>query len=198
MIKGWPVGSLFGLMAVVVYVCLTAAAWLQYPDSYSPLAKSLSDLGDPTQNLSGAALYNTGGILLGTLLVPFYLSIRRWNTGERILNILVFAAQAVGLLSSVGLVLSCVFTLGTNSLAHGAWASEAFFFSLFFWIFSAFAQLRNPGAIKWMAYFGLMPLTINIVLSFIPGLGFLGEWFSVGFFLVYIVLLAYNTRVMAR
>jgi hypothetical protein len=198
MIKGWPVGSLFGLLAVMVYVCLTLAACLQYPGSYSPLAKSLSDLGDSTQNPSGATLYNTGGILLGTLLVPFYLSLRRWNTGDRILKILVIGAQAVGLLSSVGLVLSCVFPLGINSLAHGAWAGEAFFFSIFFWIFSAFAQLRNPGAIKWMAYFGLLPLTMNIVVPFIPGAGLLGEWFSVSLFLVYVVLLAYNTRIMAR
>jgi hypothetical protein len=198
MMKHWPAGSLFGLLAVVAYVCLTLIAGLHYPGSYSPLAKSLSDLGDPTQSPAGAAFYNTGGILLGTLLVPFYLSLRRWNTGDRTLKVLVIGAQAVGLLSSVGLVLSCVFPLGIDSLAHGAWAGEAFFFSMFFWIFSAFAQLRNPGAVQWMAYFGLLPLTINIVLPFIPRAAFLGEWFSVDFFLVYVVLLAYNTRVMAH
>jgi hypothetical protein len=198
MIKGWPVGSLFGLLAVATYTCLTLVAGLQYPVSYNPLVKSLSDLGDPTQNPSGATFYNTGGILLGTLLFPFYLSLRRWNTGERILKVLVIAAQAVGLLSSVGLVLSCVFPLGVNGMAHSAWAGEAFFFSMFFWIFSAFAQLRNPTAIKWMAYFGLLPLTINIALTFIPEAALLGEWFSVALFLVYVVLLAYNTRVMVR
>jgi hypothetical protein len=197
MIKRWPIFPLCGILAVLVYVVLSLVAYRHYPGSYSPMTKSLSDLGDPTQNPSGAIFYNSGGILLGLLLVPFYLGMKLWNTGEKRLKILIAGGQAGGLISSAGLVLSFILLQSKNFAAHGIWAGEAFFFSLFFWIFSAFAMLRNPQAVKWVAYFGWLPLVLNIVLFSILGISFLSEWFSVGLFLVYVLLLSYNTRVMA-
>ncbi len=196
MIRRWPLGALFGILAILAYAALTLASCLQYPAHYNPLIRALSDLGDPLQNPSGAVFYNTGGILLGLLLVPFYLGMHNWNTGSRMLAILITGAQATGIISSAGLVLSCVYPLGKYHLLHGLFVGAAFMASTAFWVFSSFAQLRTPGAVRWMGYFGLLPLLGNIVFFFIPGAGFLSEWISVTFFLAYIALLSYNSSVI--
>jgi len=196
MIKRWPIGSLFGIMAVVVYITMGFVSFLHYPAAYSPLHNALSQLGASTLNPSGAIFYDLGGIMLGALLIPFYLGMSRWNTGGKPLKILIVAAQIGGIVSSLGLVWSCVFPAGPQINLHVLGASSAFISSIFFWIFTAFALLRIPLSIKWMAYFGYLPLVSNIVLAFVPAGRFLIEWVSVGFFLVYVVLLSYNSRVM--
>ena len=198
MIKRWPVGSLFGILAVFIYVTLGFISFSQYPAAYSPLHNALSQLGAPSLNPSGAIFYDLGGILLGALTIPFYLGMSRWNTGDKFLRVLIAAAQVAGILSSLGLAWSCVFTAGANIALHALGAGAAFLSSMFFWIFVAFALLRIPSSIKWMAYFGYLPLVSNIVLALIPAGRFLIEWVSVGLFLVYVVLLSYNSRVMSQ
>lgn len=197
MIKRWPVGSLFGILAVVGYIILTVISYLYYPTAYSPLSSALSQLGDPLLNPSGAVFYDLGGILLGFLLVPFYLGMNGWNTGEYRQKILIAGGQAVGILSSLALILSCLFPAGTYTAVHALSAGSAFLTSIFFWIFSAFSMLRNPASVKWIPYFGYLPLLSNIILAFVPAGRFLIEWVSVFMFLVYVVLLAYNGRAMS-
>jgi hypothetical protein len=196
MTKKLPAGSVCGIAAVISYIILTLAAYLRYPEHINPQIRALSDLGSPLQNPSGYMLYNIGGIIMGLLLIPFYISLNHWKTENRTASFLVTAAQITGIISSTGLILSCIFSVDTNNLLHGISASTAFISSTFFWIFSSFAQLKIPGAIKWMGYFGLLPLVINISLYFIPESGFISEWFSVGIFLVYIEMLVYETRVI--
>lgn len=196
MINKWPVGSLFGFTAVAVYLVLAAVAYFLYPESYSPLGNYLSDLGNPLANPDGAFFYNLGGSLLGALLIPFYLGMRAWNTGEKISSILVITAIAAGMASSAFLIFSCIFPVGTHTSLHGIFATAAFGTSILFWVASAFALLRNPRAIKWIAFFGYLPIFGNIVLAFLPEGRNLSEWVSVLMFLVYVVLLAFNTRVI--
>jgi len=120
----------------------------------------------------------------------------RWNTGAKLVKVLIIAAQAAGIISSLGLVWSCLFPVGPAIDLHILGVSITFISSIFFWIFIAFAIIRIPSAIKWMAFFGWLPVTGNIVLSLIPAGRILNEWVSVGFFLVYVVLLSYNGRVI--
>lgn len=196
MFKRWPVASIFGIMAVAVYSVLSFVSYLHFPAAYSPLHNALSQMGAPSLNPSGAVYYDLGGILMSALLVPFYLGMRRWNTGDRLLRILITGAQVAGIISSLGLAWSCVFTAGPDITLHVMGAGTAFISSVFFWIFMAFTLLRIPESIKWMAYFGYLPLASNTVLAVIPAGRFLIEWVAVGFFLVYVVMLCFNGRVI--
>jgi hypothetical membrane protein len=196
MIKRWPIGSLFGIAAVAVYVILGIISFLHYPDAYSPLHNALSELGATSQNPSGAIFYNLGGILCGILLIPFYIGLGKWNTGDRLLKILILVAQISGIVSSAGLAWSCFFPVGVNTSMHVLGAGTAFVASLPFWVCIAFVILRTPGAIRWMAYFGYLPLIGNTVLAFFPAGRTLIEWTSVGLFMFYVVMLSYNNRVI--
>jgi hypothetical protein len=190
MIKRRLLRSVFGIIAVLAYILLTLISFLHYPSVFSPLNSSLSQLGDPLLNTSGAIFYNLGGILLGFLLIPFYIGMNSWNTGEYRQKILTVGGQSVGILSSLALVVSCLFPAGTHSSVHVLSAGCAGLTSFFFWIFSAFSMLRNPASVKWLPYFGYLPLASIFVLAFIPGEKFLIEWVSVFLFLVFVVLLA--------
>jgi hypothetical protein len=101
-----------------------------------------------------------------------------------------------GILSSLALISSCVFPAGTYTSIHVVSAGITGVTSVFFWIFSAFAMLRNPATVKWIPYFGYLPVISNGITYFITKDRFLFEWVSVSLFLVYVVLLAYNLKVM--
>jgi hypothetical protein len=196
MSKTWPRGSISGILAVLAYITLVFVAYLRYPAAYSPLASALSQLGDPLLNPSGAVFYNVGGSLLGLLLIPFYLSLSGWNTGERGQAVLTAGSQTAGVISSLALVSSCVFPAGTHTPIHVASAGTAGITSLFFWIFSGFAMLKNPARAKWLPYFGYLPLAGIAVVALVLRQRFMVEWVAVLLFLVYIALLASSSRVM--
>ena len=190
-------GSLLGIPAVASYIILTFIAYLHYDTAYSPLTNALSQLGDPLLNPSGGIFYNAGGIMLGMLLIPFYLSMSGWNTGERSQTILTTGAQIAGILSSFGLISSCIFPAGTHTPIHVASVSIAWITSLFFWIFSGFSMLKNPARIRWLPYFGYLPLTAIIILTFVLKETYMVEWVSVFLLLVYIVLLSFSSGRMS-
>ena len=185
-------------MAAPAYLLLAFIAYLHYPTPYSPLDNALSQLGSPPLNPTGAVFYNLGGILLGLLLIPFYLSLGGWNTGARSQRMLTLGAQATGIISSLALLLSCLFPAGTFPALHGPAAGTAMLTSVFFWIFSAFSMLKNPARPKWVPYFGYLPLISICLLIFVLKERFLVEWVGVGFFLVYVVLLTSYGRRMNK
>jgi hypothetical membrane protein len=196
--KYWPAGSICGILAVAAYIALGFTAYLFYPLSYSPQSNALSQLGSPPLNPSGAIFYNLGGILLGLMLIPFYLGMSRWNTGDRSQKMLTAGAQTAGIASSLALISSCVFPAGTHTPIHAASAGTAGITSMFFWIFSGFALLKNPARIRWLPYFGYVPLAGILLLVFALKQRFLVEWAAVGFFLLYVILLSLNGRAMSR
>jgi hypothetical protein len=196
--KYWPTGSICGILAVAAYIAMGFTAYLFYPVSYSPLTNSLSQLGSPPLNPSGDIFYNLGGILLGLLLLPFYLGMSLWNTGGRSQKMLIAGAQTAGIASSLALISSCIFPVGAYTPVHAVSAGIAGTTSMFFWIFSGFALLKNPARIKWLPYFGYLPLASILFLVFALKQRFLVEWVAVGLFLLYVILLCLNAKAMSR
>ena len=192
----WPISSLFGILAVILYLTFTAISYLYYPEPYGPLTNSLSSLGNPQQNPSGAIFYNAGCILLGVALIPFYLGLRHWNTGENKMKVLLAAAQITGVLSSLSVILAAVFPPGPHTATHGFWAGMLFLAMAFFWVLSAFALLEHPSSIRWIAYYGYLVIVVIIVAGVFPGFRTASEWVIVALFLGYVVMLSYNTRVI--
>jgi hypothetical membrane protein len=189
-----PINWLFGIMAVIIYLTFTFISRLYYPGPYGPLTNSLSDLGNPQQNPSGATFYNTGCILMGLTLIPFYLGLRHWNTGEKKMKVLLIAGQITGMFSSLSIILASVFPPGPHTATHGFWAGMLFISTAFFWVFSAFSLLRHPASIKWIAYYSFLPLIAIAIAAVIPDGRFVGEWVTVAMFMSYVIMLSYNAR----
>jgi hypothetical membrane protein len=194
----WPLSSVAGLAASVVYLIFTLIAFLFYPGQYSPQMNWLSDLGNPQANPSGAIFYNTGCIATSLLLAVFYIGLRRWNTGEKRMKILLTVAIAAGLLSSVFLILSAVFPLGPHTSLHSFWSKMVSVFLGFFLTFSATALMKNGSFTKWIAYYAFLAAAVNFVYGVFLHYVFAAEWVSIGMFIVYAILLSYNSRARAK
>ena len=184
--------SIAGITAVLLYMVFSLIAFLYFPTAYSPFANWLSDLGNPTKNPSGAIFYKLSGILTSIALVPFFLGLYRWNTGEKKIRILLVVAQVSGILFAASFIMTALFPLGVNDSIHSLFSIMLFIFIGFFELFSASAIRRIPNRVKWVPYFGFSIAAVNFMLgvSFNFVDFFVGEWIMIGMFIAYILILA--------
>jgi hypothetical membrane protein len=194
----WPVASIAGIAAAVVYLIFALIASLKYPSSYSPLTNWLSDLGNPLANPSSAIFYRLGCTLSGVALMLFYAKLSIWNTGARRTRALLTIAQCAGVLSAVSLILTAVFPLGTSTRMHSLGSMMLYISLGFFLTFSATALLRNPVFKKALGYYAFVTAGVNFVFGAILHEVFWAEWISVGLFIAYVLMIAYNSVVLAR
>jgi hypothetical membrane protein len=190
----WPVIPITGLTAIVIYLVFTLLAFLRFPGIYNPMINWLSDLGNPDINPSGAIFYNSGCIITSLVLVLFYIGLSKWNTGDKRMKTLLIIAQIMGVCSSISLITAAVFPLGPHTFIH-SWASKLLSVFLgFFLTFSATALLKNPAFIKWFAYYGFLTALVNFIYGVLLPSVFLAEWISIGMFIIYVFLIAFNSR----
>ena len=187
-----------GVTAVVVYLAFTIAAYLHYPGAYGPLSNWLSDLGNPIDNPLGAVFYRWGCGLTAVFLLAFFAGLSRWYTGDRKMKILLVTAQIAGALSAIALILTAIFPLGTQTDQHRFWSMMLYLLLGFFLTFSATSLLRHPAFGRWVAYYGIATAVFNFVngaiLTAVIGDVYVGEWISVGMFMVYVLILANSSR----
>ncbi len=194
----WPLISGAGTAAVVVYLIFALVAFLKYPVAYGPFTNWLSDLGNPLANPSGAIFYRLGCMLSGAALILFYLKLGIWNPGSRRTRVLLTVAQCTGVFSAVCLIITGVFPLGTCTEIHSLWSMVLYVFLGFFLTFSATALMKNPAFKKGFAYYAFVTATVNFVFGAILHEIFWAEWISVGMFIAYVLMIAYNSMVLAR
>jgi hypothetical protein len=186
----------FGILAILLYLILTLTAFLFYAGAYSPMTNWLSDLGNPRTNPSGWIYYNSGCIITSLFLVLFYIALRRWNTGDKKMNILLIIAQFSGILSSCALIVSAVFPLGVNYAVHSFASAMMSVFLGFFLTFSATALLKHPAFMKWIAYYGLITALINFIYGAFLHSVMIAEWVAIGMFIIYLFLISYNSKLL--
>jgi hypothetical protein len=186
-----------GFAAIFIYLILTLIAFLNYPDAYGPLTNWLSDLGNPQANPSGSIFYNSGCIATSLVLIIFYIGLCQWNTGDRKLKVLLTIAQVAGILASFSLILSAIFPLGVHTSVHSFWSKMISVFLGFFLTFSATALMKNPAFVRWIAYYAFVTALVNFVYGVILYSVFLAEWVSIGMFIIYVFMIAYNSRDLA-
>ena len=192
--------SIAGIMAVVVYLFFTLVAFSKYPGVYGPLTNWLSDLGNPQASPSGAFFYNLGCILTSLVLIIFYAGLRKWNTGDNKMKTLLTVAQIVGIFSAFSLILAALFPLGPHSSTHSFWSAMLSVAIGFFLTFSATALLKHPAFKRWIAYYAFLAALVNFIYGMSEAVGykfFVGEWVAIGMFIIYIFLMAYNSRILA-
>lgn len=191
-VKDRPILSIAAIAAVLTYIIFSLIAFLYFPSGYSPFTNWLSDLGNPVKNPSGAVFYRLSGVLTSIALIPFFVTLFRWNTGDRKMRILLSVAQITGILFAVSFIMTALFPLGVNDSIHSIFSMMLFVFIGFFELFSASAIRRSPTRVNWVPYFGFSIALVNFMLgvSFNFFDFFIGEWIMIGMFIAYIVTLA--------
>jgi hypothetical protein len=191
--RGRAVISSAGIAAAVVYLVFALVASLKYPGIYGPLTNWLSDLGNPSGNPAGSIFYRLGCVLSSVALVLFYVKLGIWNTGSRRTRVLLTIAQCTGVFSAVSLVITAVFPLGTSTAIHSLWSMMLFISLGLFLTFSATAFLKNPFFKKGFGYYAFVTAGVNFAFGAILHQVFWVEWVSVGMFIAYVLMIAYNS-----
>jgi len=106
----WPISFISGIAVIVIYCTFTFTSLALYPTSYSPVTNWLSDLGNSSFNPAGAVFYNTGCILTGIALFPFFAGLYKWYTHEKWRKISLIVTQIVGFLAAFSLIMIGVFS----------------------------------------------------------------------------------------
>ena len=197
----WPLSFFGGITAILIYLILTLVAFLQYPGTYGPLTNWLSDLGNPQTSPSGALFYNLGCILTSLVLLLFFVGLRKWNTGDKKMKILLMISQIMGMFSAVFLILAAIFPLGPHTSTHSFWSGMLSVAIGFFLTFSATALLKHPAFRRWIAYYAFLAALANFIYGMSGATGhkfFVGEWVAIGMFIIYVFLLAYNSVALVR
>jgi hypothetical protein len=196
--RGWAVTSIAGIAAAVVYLVFALVAFFKYPGPYGPFTNWLSDLGNPLSSPAGAIFYRLGCTLSGIALVVFYVKLSIWNTGSRRTQVLLTIAQCAGVFSAISLIVTAIFPLGTSTAVHSLWSMMLYISLGFFLTFSATALMRSPGFKKGFGYYAFLTAGINLAFGAILHEIFWAEWISVSMFIAYVLMIAYNSMVLAR
>ena len=195
---GWAVASSAGIAAVVVYLIFALVAFLRYPGAYGPLTNWLNDLGNPLDNPSGAIFYRLGCMLSGAALILFYLRLGIWNPGSKKTRVILNVAQCMGVFSAVCLIITGILPLGTSTEIHSLWSIMLYISLGFFLTFSATALMKNPAFKKGFGYYAFLTAAVTFIFGAILHEMFWAEWISVGMFIVYVLMIAYNSIALVR
>ncbi|HEY8499924.1 MAG TPA: DUF998 domain-containing protein [Clostridia bacterium] len=188
-----------GVAAIPVYIIFTYASHI-HNRKINPLEFWLSEYGNPIFNPSGAVIYNTGCVLTAILLAIFYIGMYRWyrrgRTARRF-NIAYMAAQASGLIGSVFVILTTIYTLGTDNQMHSIFSTANMIAMDFFLSFTATGFLMNPKIHKSVGIFGFFASAFNVVTMNAFSDFYISEWIFFLLFMIYMILVAVQYEKLA-
>lgn len=179
-----------GVVSIPVYIAFTYVSHT-HNRLINPLEFWLSDYGNPIVNPSGAVIYNTGCVITAMLLAIFYIGMYCWYRRDRTarrFNISYAVAQAGGLIGSVFLILTTVYTLGTDTKMHSLFSAANMIAMDFFLSFTATGFLMNPKIHKGVGIFGFLTSFFNIVTMNAFSDFYISEWIYFLLFMAYMVL----------
>jgi hypothetical protein len=188
--KKYPLTTIAGVASIAVCVTLAAAAYAFYPWTFSPMTNWISDLGNTWLNPDGSIVFRLDMILVGLGLSAFFLGLRVLTHGQRIwTRLLVRLAQVGGLVSSLALVMTGVFSENDAS-AHALWASIMFIalsvtVMLLGW--GVFFHPRVPTVISYYAFIVCAADVISVATR-----SHWLEWVAVPLLLVFVAQISYG------
>jgi hypothetical protein len=194
-----------GISAVIIYCVFTFAAVAFYPTPYNPVYDWLSNLGNANFNPVGSFFFNSGCILTGIILIPFFIGLYTWSEPSIWGKIFLLAGQAAGVFAGIALIMVGVFpetNIASHMLAAGL-MFKALFVAMV--ILNLGALFTHPRFMKWIGYYGVVVVFIDLTFVVIllmykdilgafhttvpvPGL----EWAAVFSSLFWIGALSYN------
>ena len=192
----YPVTTIAGVASIAVCVSLAGAAYVFYPWAFSPLSNWISDLGDTLLNPRGSMLFRADMVVVGVGLAAFFLGLRALTHGQSLLTrILIVLAQFCGLVASVALAMTGVFSENQET-AHALWATVLFIALAATVMLLGWGVLSHPGVPTWISCFALAAFAADIV-SVVAKSHWL-EWVAVSLLLVFVAQVSYGTLKVTR
>ena len=190
-VEKYPLTTISGVLVIFVYSFFTLVSWAFYPAPYGPITHYLSRLGNFDYNPFGAYFYNWGCILTGLALIPFFISLRIWWTGNIVQRVVMILGQILGVASAFALIAIGVFS--EDQGAPHMDASSAFFTIIFFVLLLMIISLfLNPIFNKLMGVYGLWSTLSSLFMALTIG-GPITEWYTVFGSLLFVGLIAWDS-----
>jgi hypothetical protein len=196
--KKWPRIATAGIVAISVYLIFAVVSYLLYPGAYNPIDNWLSDLGNPLVNPYGAIFYRLGCAFAAIALIVFYVELRKLNNGSKRMAVLLLIAQITGVFSSVALIITGIFPLGTDRSIHSVSSIILYIGLAFFELFSAIVFIRYTRYPKWIAYFGFAAYVVNVSTGVFFNKIYFAEWVVVAMFMAYVGMIISYYKEIAK
>jgi hypothetical membrane protein len=180
--------SVFGLLAVGIYLLMAIAAWAFYPAAFGPRGNWLSDLGNNVLNPDGALFYRLGGILGGLGLAGFFLTLdgRTWGQ-RRTVRVFSVLVRTFGTIASASFIMTGVFA--EDMMPMHSWFSIANYAAFGTAIaLTGIARLSGAALPMSFAVLCFAAWLFDIASAFLGQVRWL-EWVVVGFLISYVVSL---------
>jgi hypothetical protein len=152
-----------------IYVVLVIIALILFPEPFSPLSKTLAQLGNPAANPSGALFYNIGTIFTSVPIVLIVgLSLTLWRptmskTFQK--GKAYFYLTAIFFMSAaVFNVLTAIVPLGTNNDFNSLFSLCSFISFQLFAAISALGIRGNADHTRLVPELGFATVCVNILL----------------------------------
>lgn len=182
-----------GLLILLVYGLFTLLALLRFNGSFSPTQNWLSDLGSQTLNPEGYFFYNFGIVLTGVLLFFFFWSLSIWKKpGNKKQNLMLLLASLFGSLGGISMVLSAVFPINLPAI-HSIFSAALYILIGTGFVFTVVSLAYYPKFPRWMLALGILVAVEDMLWSMVLNSYFM-EYVTVGFFLIFTLLLGLHTR----
>ena len=193
----FPLSTVAGALSLVVCVSLAGAAFARYPWAFSPMTNWISDLGNTWLNPRGSMFFRVDMVVVGVGLSAFFLGLRTLTHGQHwATKSVIFLAQLTGLVSSVALVMTGVFSENQES-AHAFWSTVLFIALAVTVLLLGCVALAHPRVPTWISFFALAACAADVT-SIVARTHWL-EWVAVPLLLVFVGQVSYGTwRVAAE
>ena len=191
----WPLSCISGILVIVIFFIFIPTSVVLFSgrdylgEPYNIIIHYLSDLGNVNYNPNGAIFFNFGLILIGIMLIPFFMGLSNFQEEISKKNLLK-VIQILGILTAFSLMMVGVFSENAPDPLHGLW-STIFFGFIFTDIILASIMIRNePNFIQAISYYGFIICGIDLLFG-ITGSPFV-EWMTVLVALSFVGLIVYN------
>ena len=200
-VKKWPLSTIAGFAVIVLYCTFTFISISLFPVPVNPVRNFLSQLGNANLNPDGAIFYCLAVILAGLAAIPFYVGLYQWVTRIK-KNNLMKVALAVGVVNGISIIMIGIFSESVHFTLHVFWSFLIFITFVPILLIVNTILLGYPEHNKLISYYGLIVAVIDIILLAAVtiggfeegGIGSIMEWAAVFSYLIWVGLMAYNTR----
>lgn len=185
-----------GIFASAGFLLFVLAAMLSFPGEFSPLNNWMSDLGHTLMNPAGNVFFNLGCIVTGMLLLPFFVGLGVWYSEDKTRNMLVIAAQAIGVLTAIALMFVGMYSEDKLSM-HTLSATTFFLLLIVELVVTTAALYRHPLFEKWIGRYGILVAILGVLffLTFVLSVDVkILEWIVVFAGIGWVFALAMNAR----
>jgi len=173
-----------GMLAILVYLCLTLVSYAYYPKVFNPRDNWLSDLGNADLNSTGALFYRLGSGLTGVLLVVFFIGLWVIARGRSIrVKVFVLLSQVFGVIGAFALFMSGIFSLGAHA-SHSLWSVMLYIALGTAVFFCGWTFLYFPRLSRHLSYFAFAVTAVDWVMAAFNQTHFI-EWIVVALMLIF-------------